>query len=180
MVDTAPDTHVAAGGSSQSGSGVTRATRRRRITQGAIAATGAGLAYVSPIAQRVVHGQQAGSPPPVGPQPTPIGTPQACNTASSSGGPGVTVTVHELGQSSGTFGFQYEAFGVPDLFEIFLGSGTGGAVLFTTTNPVSGNNSVNVAYSGSSQITVRVTGPSGTLWEYTVQCPNGTAITSRS
>ena len=69
MVQTAPDTNVATVNTSASRS--PRVTRRRRVTQGAIAATGAGLAYATPIAQRVVHGQTVGSPPPTGGNPTP-------------------------------------------------------------------------------------------------------------
>src|SRR5687768_8366445 len=48
--------------------------RRRRAAQGAIAITGATMAYTTPVAQavRVAHGQVIGSPPPVT-SPTPVG-----------------------------------------------------------------------------------------------------------
>jgi hypothetical protein len=92
-----------------------------------------------------------------------------CNQASNSGGAGVTTTVHQLGRASGTFTFRYDAFGVPDRFDISYE----GRQIFSTGSFVSGSASVNIPYSGSSTvITVVVTGSSpGTLWTYTVGCP---------
>jgi hypothetical protein len=111
---------------------------------------------------------------PAGATPTPTpptGPTQGCNQQTNSGGAGVTNTVHELGRTSGTFRFQYEAFGIPDQFEIFYQ----GTRIYTTGGAVSGNNGAGdlVTYGGTStQITVRVTGPSGTAWNYTVFCPS--------
>jgi hypothetical protein len=113
---------------------------------------------------------------PAGATPTPTrttatGPVQACNQQSNSGGAGVTETTHELGRTSGTFRFQYEAFGIPDQFEIFYQ----GARIYTTAGAVSGNNGAGqlVTYSGiSTQVAVRVTGPTGTAWNYTVFCPS--------
>jgi hypothetical protein len=101
----------------------------------------------------------------------PTNTPVPCNTATNSGGPGTTTTTHNLGQTSGTFTFSYDAQTVPDKFDIYLGTGTSGTLLYSTNVPVSGANSVQVPYSGNANITVVVTGPTGTLWSYIVTCP---------
>jgi hypothetical protein len=75
--------------------------------------------------------------------------------------------VHELGRTSGTFNFFRDAFGVPDQFEIIYQG-----VVILNTGSVSGSQTHLVNYSGAStNITVRVTGPSGTAWTYTVSCP---------
>jgi hypothetical protein len=113
----------------------------------------------------------AGATPTPTPPTLPTGPAQGCNQQTNSGGAGVTNTVHELSRTSGTFRFQYEAFGIPDQFEIFYQ----GTRIYTTAGAVSGNNGAGdlVTYSGTStQITVRVTGPSGTAWNYTVFCPS--------
>lgn len=101
--------------------------------------------------------------------PTPGGTTQPCNAATQSGGVGVTTTNHELGRTSGTFVFTWEAYSIPDKFEVFYQ----GATLFTTGGFVSGPGSRSISYSGSATfVTVVVTGSSsGTDWDYTVSCP---------
>ncbi len=105
-------------------------------------------------------------PPPVISAPHGPG-PQPCNVATVSGGVGTTTTVHQLGTTSGSFVFTYQAFSVPDRFEvIYMGSP------LLDTGSVSGGATVNLSFSGtSSLITVIVTGPSGTAWNYTVNCP---------
>ena len=94
--------------------------------------------------------------------------PQQCNASTQSGGEGVTRTVHELGQPSGTFNFTYEAFSVPDQFDVYYE----GQLIFTTGGPVSGGDTVPITYSGTATtVEVVVTGPPGTLWNYVVACP---------
>jgi hypothetical protein len=92
-----------------------------------------------------------------------------CNTATNSGGAGVTRTTHNLGATGGTFTFTYNAFQIPDQFEIFYE----GAQIFTTGSPVSGSNTVQVTYGPGTSTTIEVvvTGPEGTRWNYTVFCP---------
>jgi hypothetical protein len=94
--------------------------------------------------------------------------PQPCNATTNSGGVGTTTTVHELGATSGTFIFDYQAYSVPDRFEvIYMGS------TLLDTGPVAGGASVSLSYSGSSSlVTVIVTGPSGTAWDYILSCPS--------
>ena len=122
---------------------------------------------VTPTATRV---GQVGRPT-AGPTVTPTQTviAQPCNNSTNSGGPGVTETFHELGKTGGSFQFSYDAFSVPDQFDIFYQ----GNRIFTTGGPVSGANTVNVTYGPGTdtKIMVRVTGPSGTAWTYTVFCP---------
>jgi hypothetical protein len=110
--------------------------------------------------------------------PTPPGPPappdaQPCNTATNSGGAGVTTTLHDLGRTSGTFAFSYQAFSVPDRFEVFH---EGNRLLDTGLVPRPGSPgaaTVNLTYSGASTtVTVIVTGSQpGTAWNYTVACP---------
>lgn len=111
------------------------------------------------------HGDTTGpcEPPPPPPQP--------CNAATISGGEGVTVTNHQLGQSGpASFQFDYETFIVPDQITIRYE----GNVIFDV-GPVGTNGMVstivNVPVGGSTEIEVTVEGPAGTLWEYTVHCP---------
>lgn len=101
---------------------------------------------------------------------TPI--PQPCNTATVSGGQGITVTNHELGVAGPTsFQFDYDTVIQPDQITIrYEGNvifdvgpvGTGGLV--TTT--------VNVPAGTSTQIEITVNGvEAGTVWSYVVHCP---------
>lgn len=105
--------------------------------------------------------------------PTPTGPTSPCSVATKSGGQGVTTTVHAMGRTSGTFTFSYNAFSIPDQFDVSYE----GKIIYTTGAPVSGSNTVSITYAGAStNITVVVTGPqSGTQWEYTVNCPTAPA-----
>lgn len=117
----------------------------------------------------------------------------ACDESTASGGAGVTTTIHELGQSSGTFDFSYNAYAVPDRFQVFyegslihdevigtLANSSSYASLFDpsgifhgtgSVDAVSGK-SVSLSYAGTStQVTVIVSGPGGTVWDYIVSCP---------
>lgn len=104
--------------------------------------------------------------------PTPV-TP--CNASTSSGGQGVTTTVHELGTAGPTsFPFAWEAYGQADRFQVFYE----GVEIFDTglvgdnINEGTGSTTVAVPAGTSTQVTVTVTGPEfGTLWDYTVSCP---------
>jgi hypothetical protein len=97
-----------------------------------------------------------------------------CNTATNSGGEGVTTTVHNLGLASGTFVFTYDMLSIPDRADVYLGAGTSGPLLYTTGAFVSGTNTVTIPFSGSGLVTVVITGSTaGTAWDYTVSCPTG-------
>lgn len=102
------------------------------------------------------------------PSPSPTGTiVQTCNTQTKSGGAGTTTTVHQLGKSSGTFIFQYQAYTVPDRFQVVYEGNT-----LLDTGSVSNTGTASLPFSGSSTtITVTVIGPTGTGWDYVVNCP---------
>jgi hypothetical protein len=91
----------------------------------------------------------------------------ACGAATNSGGAGVTTTVHDVGKKQGTFTFAWDAYSIPDQFQV---SYEGKIIL--DTGSVSGAGSRNLSINGSSTtITVTVTGStSGTSWTYTVGC----------
>ena len=78
--------------------------------------------------------------------------------------------MHELGATSGTFSFQYEAYSIPDQFDVYYE----GNLIYTTGGPVSGGATVPVTFGPgtSTTVTVVVTGPVGTAWDYVVNCPN--------
>ncbi|NMN95094.1 hypothetical protein FGL95_08605 [Nocardiaceae bacterium YC2-7] len=99
---------------------------------------------------------------------------QPCNQSTKSGGPGVTTTTHSIGRSGPTsFDLSWDTEDVPDdIVVIYEGvpiadTGYVGGQKGTETGVIS----VNVPPGGASTVTVRVTGPSGTLWAYTVHCP---------
>lgn len=113
-------------------------------------------------------------PPPTSPSPPPPPGSQPCNLATTSGGAGVTTTLHDLGRTSGTFAFSYQAFSVPDRFEVIY---EGNRLLDTGLVPRPGSPgaaTVNLTYRGASTtVTVIVTGSQpGTSWNYTVSCPD--------
>jgi hypothetical protein len=100
--------------------------------------------------------------------PTPTATPRPCNTTTGSGRNNVSTLVHEVGRSSGRFTFDYEAFGIPDQFEVFYEGN-----LLHNTGSTSGNGTVNLAFAGTStEVSVKVTGNTdpNTQWNYTVHC----------
>jgi len=104
--------------------------------------------------------------------------PQQCNQTTTSGGQGVTETLHELGVAGPTsFLFEWEAYSQPDQFEVFYG----GVEIYDTglvgdnINEGTGSATVNVPAGTSTQVMVRVTGPeAGTVWDYVVNCPAST------
>jgi hypothetical protein len=91
-----------------------------------------------------------------------------CNASNTSGGAGVTTTVHQLGRTSGNFVLSWDAFSIPDKFDVFYQ----GALLYST-GFVSFTGTHTITYSGTStQVTVVVTGSApGTAWTYMVACP---------
>jgi hypothetical protein len=74
-----------------------------------------------------------------------------------------------LGRTSGTFRFDFQAFTIPDRFEVFYE----GKLLFDS-GVVSGSGSQLLTFGPGSAtfVTVRATGfDAGTLYEYAVGCP---------
>ncbi|HLH26975.1 MAG TPA: hypothetical protein VK066_31000 [Chloroflexota bacterium] len=101
---------------------------------------------------------------------TPTATPVPCGIQTTSGSATVTRTTHDLGVSSGTFRFTYQAFTIPDQFDIYYE----GALIYTTGGPVSNGNTVDVAFGPGASTTVDVVVTKSTPqsgWNYTVSCP---------
>ena len=130
--------------------------------------------------QKETGDPESGPPRPPAPPRPPGAAP--CNTATQSGGFGVTTTVHDLGRTSGTFSFFYDAINVPDRFEViyqgvhlhdtgFVPSPYPRPIGVPPTIP--GTATVNLTYSGTSTlVTVIVTGSApNTAWDYEVRCP---------
>ncbi|NEW32689.1 hypothetical protein GV791_08955 [Nocardia cyriacigeorgica] len=97
-----------------------------------------------------------------------------CNQSTQSGGAGVTETVHHLGTSGPTsFVLAYETYDIPDQIEVFYQGGLVHNTGYIGDDINQGTGSVVVALPPGTEtsVLVRVTGPGGTDWEYTVNCP---------
>jgi hypothetical protein len=91
-----------------------------------------------------------------------------CQSITESGGQGTFTQGYNMGASSGTVSFTYDAFTIPDAFQVM----TGGSTVFTTGGLVSGSSSASFQLKGSPIVFVAVTAPlSGTAWEFTLGCP---------
>ncbi|KIQ20478.1 hypothetical protein RU01_02320 [Rhodococcus sp. MEB064] len=102
------------------------------------------------------------------------GTPtQNCNEQTVSGGEGVTDTNHQLGRTGPTsFVLDYETESVPDNIEVFYQGGKvyESGYIGDDLNEGTGSAVVSLPPGGATTVLVRVTGPSGTSWAYTVRC----------
>lgn len=165
---------------------------RHRIAAAAIGLVAAGLlatpavASAAPPNSTPVGGQPTGTvtPPPAPPKTTapdapspetnpPVQT-QECNDTTQSGGEGVTETRHLLGRTGPTlFVLDYETFDIPDKIEVVYQ----GLVVANTgyvgddLDEGTGSITVLVPPGVDQSVVVRVTGPAGTDWDYTVNCP---------
>jgi len=99
-------------------------------------------------------------------QKTPLGQ---CTEQQNSGGQGIFSNTYDLGKC-GDFPFRYQAFTIPDQFQIFQDDN----LIFDTGGKVSGGATVTVTAVGQTTlIRVVVTADlSGTAWNYTVGCPD--------
>ncbi|GGK52765.1 hypothetical protein [Nocardia camponoti] len=102
------------------------------------------------------------------------GPTQPCNRSRKSGGAGVTTTTHSLGRSGPlSFVLTYETFSIPDRIQVFYQ----GAQVHDTgyvgdqINQGTGSATVRLPAGSATTVSVKVTGPSNTQWEYTVNCP---------
>ncbi|WP_280203346.1 hypothetical protein [Nocardia cyriacigeorgica] len=97
-----------------------------------------------------------------------------CNQSTQSGGEGVTDTLHHLGTSGPTsFVLAYETYRIPDQIEVFYQGGLVHNTGYIGDDINQGTGSVVIALPPGTEtsVLVRVTGPGGTDWEYTVNCP---------
>jgi len=100
----------------------------------------------------------------------PAGT-TPCNEQTTAGSNSPETHSIYLGQTSGSFIFEYDTYSVPDRIQVIYE----GRVLFDT-GCVGKNESVSISFSGHSDvITIKVTpncnGTTSTGWEFTVHCP---------
>jgi hypothetical protein len=96
-----------------------------------------------------------------------------CGQSTNAGGAGVTETVHALGDSFGVVTINYQMFTIQDQMDVWFDANpTTDPPTVTTGGPVSGTGTLTFnKFSLTSTCIVRVTGPSGTEWNYTVNCP---------
>ncbi len=98
---------------------------------------------------------------------------QNCNEATVSGGAGVTDTNHQLGRPGPTsFELVYETENVPDNIEVFYQGGKvfESGYIGDDLNEGTGSAVVSLPPGAATTVLVRVSGPNGTNWTYTVRC----------
>ncbi len=102
-------------------------------------------------------------------------------SASASGTAGVTTNVQEVGATSGVVTLHAFAYSVPGRFQVIyqgnvllnqaIGTGAFPGVLDAPSIDPVNDKVYTVPFSGtSSQVTVQVTGDSGTVWDYQISC----------
>jgi len=91
-----------------------------------------------------------------------------CMEQQNSGNQGIFTNTYDIGRTCGTLPFSYDAFFIPDQFQIFYEGD-----ILVDTGSVSGGQALSLRYTGStSLVTVVVTAAlEGTAWTYTVGCP---------
>ncbi|MCW3054919.1 MAG: hypothetical protein JWN14_4089, partial [Chthonomonadales bacterium] len=94
--------------------------------------------------------------------------PGQCTVEENSGGQGIFTQTYDLGMNCGSFDFRYQAFSIPDQFQVFYEGKT-----MLDTGSVSGGTTVPILFGGTTnQVIVVVTASlEGTQWNYTVGCP---------
>lgn len=90
-----------------------------------------------------------------------------CMTTQASGGQGTFTNAHFVGKGPGDVTFTYDAYSIPDAFNVTVG----GASKFTTGGLVSGAGSASIAVDSKGLVFVSVSAPeSGTAWDYSLSC----------
>lgn len=121
-------------------------------------------------------------PPPMPPLPPPQSA-LPCDSRSHSGGTGIDEKQYVMGTQSGMVTLQFDMDTEPDKLEVIYEGN-----VIASTFEIVGNNNGYVGggnaggetgylnflyrYHFDQFVTVRVTGPDGTSWSYTIQCPN--------
>ena len=96
---------------------------------------------------------------------SPLGS---CQSQQASGGQGTFARTYNMGQASGSVTFAYDAYTIPDAFQV----SSGGTIVFTTGGLVSGTGQKSFALTGSPLVFVAVSAPqSGTAWQFSLTCP---------
>jgi len=96
---------------------------------------------------------------------------EPCNTAARSGGAGITINRYAMPDYGGTVEFYYNAYRVPDRFTIY-NTNSEDEIYFDTAERVSGSKTIKFYKpKGVRSVSVKVDGPSGTVWDYRIGCP---------
>ena len=94
-----------------------------------------------------------------------------CGYLTTAGGAGVTTTEHKIGRAGGIVTIDYQMYSIPDRLDCYYD----GTLVATTGGPVSNGGSLSWTYGpapgGPTFCTIVVTGPSGTAWQYLLNCP---------
>jgi len=93
-----------------------------------------------------------------------------CDAPQESGGEGVTVKVHSVGDAT-KFVIKWDMYSIPDQLIVYCGSGSNKKQLYNTKKAVSGSGQATLKCS-SNYITVKVIGSDNTQWEYQMECNN--------
>lgn len=107
----------------------------------------------------------------VPPTPEPTAPDVPCGQTATSGGTGVTVTMHPLGSTPGTVKIDYNMYGAPDSMDVYYQD----KLVASTNGLVANTGSLSFPYNPTNdvyEIKVIITGGSdGTAWDYIVNCP---------
>ena len=107
----------------------------------------------------------------IGPAHLPAGSPSYA-VVGSSGGAGVTVNTYDAPIGRTEYTFFYDAYSVPDAFKV-----EGGNTVFVDTGSISGSDTITFwKPEGIRELTVTVTGPEGTIWDYEL-APSNDGVT---
>lgn len=106
----------------------------------------------------------------------PTEPPEPCGTQATSGGVGVTVNRYAMPNKEGEVQFTYDSYDVPDAYKV-----EGGGRVFIDTGPISGSRTLTFCKpKGVRSVTVTVTGPIGTVWNYQIGCPDNPCSGARA
>jgi len=101
-----------------------------------------------------------------------------CGTTTNSGGAGTTITAYDFPYIDGQVKFDYQTYSVPDEIIVY-NTENEQEIYFETGGPVGTRGEKTIYFykpEGVTSITVKVIGPSGTAWYYTIGCPEKCTI----
>lgn len=86
----------------------------------------------------------------------------------NSGNQGIFTSTYDLGKNCGTFDFTYDAFTIPDQFQILFEN-----QILLDTGSISNGTTIPITYTGSTSMVsvVVIANLTGTAWTYTIGCP---------
>ena len=98
-----------------------------------------------------------------------------CNMTASSGFEGTTVNTYKMPSKAGEVRFTYDSYNIPDRYVV-----EGGGQIFIDTGEVPNGETLTFCKpEGVRKVKVTVTGPPGTVWSYSIGCPEDDCTPSR-